>query len=79
MDEQDEVDRTNVDYINQLNRDQNEVWQDVEDDFRRKFMDLIDKHMHETQDLLRNVQAMNPTLYDAHLMDAQKEADKLRA
>ena len=71
---------TQIDYnfIQNLSKAQDEMWRGVEDEFRQRFLDLADKHLEETADILQKMRAINPALLEVHLQQAQDEAKLIR-
>ncbi|CAG9336329.1 unnamed protein product [Blepharisma stoltei] len=65
-------------FINNLNKEQDKAWREVESEFRQKLLDLADKHLQDTYNILQSMRSANPALLDQHLRQAQSEADKLR-
>jgi chromosome segregation ATPase len=67
----------NTDYrfINELAEAQNQLLRDLEDEFRHKFIALVDAHMKEASDLLRRVKNTDVKLSEAHMVDLKAELD----
>jgi len=55
---------TLVDYnfINNLNKEQDKLWREVEDEFKQKLLDLADKHLQDTLNILQQMRNANPAL-----------------
>ncbi|OMJ93310.1 hypothetical protein SteCoe_3776 [Stentor coeruleus] len=76
--ESDALTQIDYDFINNLGKAQDEMWRGVEDEFRQRFLDLADKHLSETSEILKKMRQVNPALLEHHLKQAQDEALDLR-
>lgn len=76
--EADALTQIDYDFINNLGKAQDEMWRGVEDEFRQRFLDLADKHLNETSEILKKMRQVNPALLEIHLKQAQDEAFDLR-
>lgn len=76
--EAEQMTQIDYDFINNLSKAQDNMWRTLEEDFRQKFLDLADKHLTETGEILKKMQAMNPALLKIHLKQAEDEAETLK-
>jgi hypothetical protein len=67
------------DYINYINSCQDQITRDTEDQFRNKFLEINDRHLQETSQLLKKISDANPKLIDAHIKDAAAEIERLKS
>jgi hypothetical protein len=76
--ESDAVTQLDYNFVNNLGKDQDGLWRAVEDEFRQRFLDLSDKQLQETGDLLKKMRELNPALLQSHLNQAEAAAQDMK-
>ena len=76
--EKDELDRIEYEFLTQLNVDQENSAREIEDEYKDKFLCLVDQHMLEIRETLLKINTQDGALIDAHLADAEQEASRFK-
>ena len=66
------------DYLTNLRRDMDSALGRIEDEYRRKLMELTDRQMSELEGVLRCIRALDPAALQRHLTAAQQELAGLK-
>ena len=76
--EADAITQLDYKFVNNLGKEQDKLWRTVEDEFRQRFLDLSDKHLAETGEMLRKLRELNPALLQSHLRQAEAASEDLK-
>ncbi|MEE4247070.1 MAG: hypothetical protein V2I33_16775 [Kangiellaceae bacterium] len=76
--EKDEIDVVEYEFLTGLNSEQEKMSREIEDEYKDRFLKMVDGHLLEIREMLMKINTQDQALIDAHLADTEQEASRFK-